>query len=172
MSKSLELLNQIQKYLSEKGLDSQILQKNQDNSVNQLLMAIVNDPKTPILQMMFVDDIFESSGTKSPVNSSILQFFVTIPFKVQDKLILDVYKILAVLNRVVPLGHFGQTEEDGVYFRHTFLVNPNSPDLDAIEGSTRMSMFFIANFYQNIIDIGSGKKKFEEVIEEITKVLS
>lgn len=171
MSKSLELLVQIQNYLADKGMDSQVLPKNEENAVNQLLMAVVNDPNTPVLQMMFVDDIFESSGAKSPVTSSILQFFVTIPFKIKEENILDVYKILAVLNRVVPLGHFGQTEEDGVYFRHTFLVDANKIDLGAIEESSRMSIFFISNFYQNIIDLGSGKKNFDQTVEEITKSL-
>lgn len=172
MANSLELLKSIEKNLTEIGIENLVLPKSENNAVSQVLIPLEPDnEKSPFFQALFVEDLLDE-GVSSPVESGILQFFVTFNSEKEIKNLLDTFKFLANLNKLITIGSFGFSETDGVYYRHSFLLSRDNLDMKAIKESVSLMNFFAKKFYPTIISLSAGKTTLENALELATQQLS
>lgn len=106
-----------------------------DQAYEQLWVHYGSDAKGRdlVVQLLFMEEMVQGYQQESAqsVNSSYgqhLQFLMTLPVTDLSERLADLDQLLATLNRLSPLGLFGYHPQEGVFYRHTQVINRKEPD--------------------------------------------
>jgi hypothetical protein len=169
----------LQMELNQAGYNTFILPVNADNAVEQLLVSTRENTESetqtdsPVVQLMFVNDLLTASKIPAPGNETdILQFFVSLPLQVDKSKMPDMYKLLSMFSRLVPLGAFGIEEDGGAFYRYSLMsLNRNLENKLVVE-TVKMISFFMNKFSVQLNDFVQGKKSLPDILNETEKEMS
>ncbi len=168
-----EKLYNFSSFLNEDGFAAQVYEPDENNIIYQLLIPITpnegeTEEETPLIQVMFVEDVLEVSGhiTKEINDTFIIQFFVPILINNQKFDINEMNIFLSYLNKLVPIGYFGNGVE-GIFFRHTVVTNAKNIERETSLEIVRLISFFTKRFYKRILALAEGTKTKEVLLKEL-----
>lgn len=168
----LSVFEKVTEDLTNLGYRTYHLPIDKDNSVEQLLVSLQpnlgENQDSAVIQVMFLNDMLKKISDNEP---TILQFFVKIPVKPDESLHLELFKLLSAFTRVTPVGHFG-IGEDGLFFRHTFLMLGKEINNKIFTETIQMISFFVTTFWNKIIDLFEGKKNLQQILDETSNEMS
>ncbi|MBC7472954.1 MAG: hypothetical protein H7263_01590 [Candidatus Sericytochromatia bacterium] len=159
--------------INKLNINCYVMPSSNENSIPQLLIATdVDINNSPVIQLMFVDDLLQASDIKKDINSAfIVQFFAPINLKIYKETI-EAYRILGIFNRVCPIGFFGMSESEGAFFRYNFLSKEKAIDPRVLNETVQIITFFVKKLSAKLIDLVSGEKTYEIILDELEKELS
>jgi hypothetical protein len=107
------------------GLDTQLIEPNDDLSVTTLMVALDADDqgrdRTLAVSIMPL-------GADALESMQLVQFFVQIPFEIADDTVATIERATSMVNIAVAVGHFGM-QGSHLFFRHVHAM-PRSGSFD------------------------------------------
>lgn len=169
----------LQTHLNNEGYNTYIMPVNSDNAVEQILVSTLENtgaetpPESPVIQIMFVNDLLRASNMAHAVNDTdLLQFFVSLPIQYNKDQLLEMFQLLSVFSRVVPVGAFGLDENGGAFFRYSLMTFGRNIESKLVVEVIKMISFFINKFSNQLYSFVHGQKSLEEVLKETEKELT
>src|SRR5687768_14296419 len=107
-TKTLFSFENLQTELNQAGYNTYIMPVNPDNAVEQILVSTLANTnaeakeESPVIQIMFVNDLLTASNMANENDTFILQFFVSLPFKTDKNQAQQMNQLLSVFSRLVP----------------------------------------------------------------------
>lgn len=164
-------VNTLKKYGTVFGLvNIETLYKPVDDNhaVEQLLCSLGQDYKNRdlVLQLMYTEDVIQAMGIEiDPEESSTLQFSSLLPLQASEETLSHVHELLAMLNRLLPIGGFGVDAENKIYFRYN-LLNPDRVFHQAVLLEVySMTRHFLLRLIPAIEFVIEGKKDVEQSLK-------
>jgi hypothetical protein len=156
--------------LEEEDFAAKFFPSSEDRPLDMLLVSLSEPGGEPCLvEMTFPQDLLYASGQEESIEDAFtLQFLLRYRFSFDDALTADVALLLHRLNRLVPVGAFGMSEDVGTIFLQYALILP-SREADADVLATILSSFetFAPMLAPLIEEVGSGRRTIESVIESL-----
>lgn len=117
------------------------LQRIEDNGLyEKLYLALdVNDERPELeygLEVFFINDVMEAFGDETGGDEPVIaQFMLVLPFQFPGETMLEAMRLCNYVNRLLPLGAMGVSEEDGaVYLRYCLAAESRAvPEAVVIE---------------------------------------
>ncbi len=157
------------------GYNTFYVQPENDTPFEQLFVPIGKDESydddRPIIQIFFISDMIHSEDSnlkQEEENALILEFFVSLPLEkeLDNQKKNQIYELLAAFTNVVPIGNFGYSEKDGVFYRYNLMLpNKYIDDVVMVE-IIQMIDFFIDSFYKKINLFAVSDVSIKKIIEE------
>jgi len=149
-------LRDIQKCLDQEGFSTSFQVANPEQPLDQLFVLLELEERDVqlALELVYVPDVEEEFE-----NVKLLQFFVMLPFEIQEADAAQVRKSILQLNLNLPLMAFGFHEVDEyLYFRHVLMlpIATGESDKDVIVQTTWLVYYLITKFYPAIEEIVAG----------------
>jgi putative sensory transduction regulator len=116
------------------------------------------------LEMFFLNDLAESLGDEEQEEDAIIaQFMLVLPFPIPVEAYLDVMRYCGLVNRLMPVGAFGLSEDDGaVYLRHCLATADRIiPEIVLIEVVTALE-YACKEYGAQFEELSTGKKTYED----------
>lgn len=159
----------VAKRLEEIQIVSQINKPDPAHDLVQLYVFLLADKQERgfIMQMDFLDDTAKAAGLVDDDDTlSVLQFFTAFPFVVEPQAVEETGMLLLKLNRAIPVGAFGLSEEDrSLYFRYCLeSTRPEVPDPALVAETVTMMAYFVSLTASAIEAVAKHGKKRGEVI--------
>jgi hypothetical protein len=167
------LFDGIQTKLSEEGFNVQLIPVNENNPVEQCLVYLGKDNDSPIIQMIFMNDMLKTSNFSSlneNPKTDILQFFSPFQIEVKNERNLDVYNLLSVFSRIIPIGYFGLSSE-GVFYRYSQMIESGKVSSEVISEVVGIINFFVNDLFIKVKSLCEGEKTLEQILNETDKEL-
>ncbi len=177
INSSVSIFEKIQTNLNQAGYDTYLMPKNDENAVEQLLISISEKTEEKsdvehVTQLMFVNDFLEASNIETGKSDYLIaQFFTTLPFKLKQEKILELYQLLSVFNRIVPVGYFGISDEEGAFHRYSVVTKGREIDPGIVTEIISMISFFVNRIAGKLSALAAGEKNLAEVLAELEQVL-
>ncbi|HEY9840101.1 MAG: YbjN domain-containing protein [Candidatus Sericytochromatia bacterium] len=179
---SLTPFSRLAGVLQQLGLPAMLIPASDESPVEQLLVSI--DEATPpdqdsryVLQMFFPSDVAEAArlAASQPPNedeTAILQFMMSLGMQVPPDRQLEVYRLMSLFNRMLPVGAFDLTEEDVVYLRYALLADTKTDiTIPQVVEVLELLGFFVPHMAPAIAAVLSGEQTREQAIEATERVL-
>ena len=179
---SLTPFSRLAGVLQQLGLPARLIPASDESPVEQLLVSI--DEATPpdqdsryVLQMFFPSDVAEAArlAAGQPPNedeTAILQFMMSLGMQVPPDRQLEVYRLMSLFNRMLPVGAFDLTEEDVVYLRYALLADTKTDiTIPQVVEVLELLGFFVPHMAPAIAAVLSGEQTREQAIEATERVL-
>ena len=179
---SLTPFSRLAGVLQQLGLPAMLIPASDESPVEQLLVSI--DEATPpdqdsryVLQMFFPSDVAEAArlAAGQPPNedeTAILQFMMSLGMQVPPDRQLEVYRLMSLFNRMLPVGALDLTEEDVVYLRYALLADTKTDiTIPQVVEVLELLGFFVPHMAPAIAAVLSGEQTREQAIEATERVL-
>ena len=166
-----ELLQTMHVWLTEETFSNQISNK---EGVPPFILTILGPDEKERERTLKLSPRLQETGealTKNPSPAIIsLEFLHELPFSVKEEAAKDVASLLHFINNDLYLPGFHLNEAEGkVSFRHFNYSGIHGIDKKLLIGVTGLILLYL-DLYSNIIeDVATGKRSFNEVLEEIVK---
>lgn len=127
---------------------------------------------TDVKDQLVLEMIYTPGMDKILKGYKLFQYFVRLPFDLQDERIEDLKTFILKLNMGIPMMGFGLNEEDKyIYFKSISMI-PNkeelSDDLQAvIVENIYMIGFLLNRFYDVTKGLATGKKSLEKTLKKL-----
>jgi hypothetical protein len=159
--------------LNKEGYNTYILPVNKENAVEQLLVSTMTESEAPVIQIVFVNDLLAASGMVDAMNDTfILQFFAALPLQADKAKIGELYQLITVFSRVLPVGAFGLSEDGGIYFRYSLMSLDRNISSRLVVELVKLISFFINKFSVHLNSFISGRKSLNDVLQESQKEMN
>jgi len=100
-------LGHLEAIVTEMGYTAQLIEKSQQLPYHTLLVGLEPDAKGRPLQMALT---FYPLGEDELENTLLLQYFIELPFDLDEKGLARTIELLPYINNKVVVGHFGVTD--------------------------------------------------------------
>ncbi len=167
-----DFFDRIAKRMESAGLASKTIGTDDGSAINQLLVYLHSDSRNMdyVLQLIFLNDAARAAGAQfdedTPVN---LQLFISFPFLVGPGFETETGMLLHALNRILPIGGFGLSEDDRVlYYRYNLTSAGDGPPDDVVEEAIGMISFFLSAMAEGIHDVAKNVRQRRAVVADLT----
>jgi len=173
--KEMDYLKKFQSYLDPSELDSAVIEGSQETPHDRLLIYGGQDYKQRerIIEVTSqIQQLGQNLGPSNTQNDYLrVQFQVTLPFKVEELAGRDVASLLLFLNKLMELPGWEFNElEDQINYRYVLLSKSDGIDENLFAGLVGLILLICQLFTEVIEQIVSGKKSFNELMEEVLKI--
>jgi hypothetical protein len=111
--------------LSDMGYTVQLIEKSPHVPYHVLLVALEPDSKGRPLQMTLT---FYPVGEEDVKNTLLLQYFIELPFEIDEKGLARLKELLPYINNKIVLGHVGITDgQNKLHYRYVQALPITSP---------------------------------------------
>ena len=166
-------LQSIEAVLKEENFATKHIPVSKDHPFEQLYVSLGQDEqKRPyIIQMHFVNDVTNAlGGQDEPSDAYILQLFIVFPFLVEIDQKDSVARLLTTLSRILPVGAFGMSDEDGTpFYQYNLACKERAVDEKVLLEVVSIMGFFSSEFGKQIEEVASGKKTREALLSELAE---
>lgn len=166
----LSLLNNI---LKEEDFATFLMPVSEDNLFERLFVSLGQDDKSRdfTLQIHFINDVTNALGVDDdPEDAFILQFFLLLPYTIAKNQINEVSRVILTLNRILPVGSFGLSEDDGLaYFQYNLTCAERTVDEKVLKEVVSIIGFFSSEFSVRIEQAAEGKITRDALIQELAQ---
>jgi hypothetical protein len=159
-------LSHLASFLKQQGYHNQLISETGTVPIEQLLVLLGKDyqERTLQLEILFIPKIEELD---------VLQFFILMPYKLEQVAILDLSRFILFINQELPLGSFGINESRGwIYYRH---LNPcfKKEIKDNLILKTMWMINYIINTFNPFIEeVATDRKNFYQAKADFEKGLA
>lgn len=109
-------LGNLEAIVTEMGYTAQLVEKSRQLPYHTLLVGLEPDAKGRPMQMALT---FYPLGEDELENTLLLQYFIELPFDVDEKGLARAIELLPYINNKVVVGHFGVTDgQDKLHYRY------------------------------------------------------
>jgi hypothetical protein len=109
-------LGHLEAIVTEMGYTAQLVEKSRQLPYHTLLVGLEPDAKGRPMQMALT---FYPLGEDELENTLLLQYFIELPFEVDEKGLASVMELLPYINNKVVVGHFGVTDgQNKLHYRY------------------------------------------------------
>lgn len=167
-------------YFTSHGFDCDLLPKTEEREIEQLLVALGPDNKGRDLvlsvtsaELPLNQELFSKNKVKDIKKTyHFLQLACCFPFKVEEKSLWEMARMILLLNKGLELPGFELSEVDGVVFYRYVLPIVNShveePLLICLVGTID---FLVKGFMEQLEEIATGAKTAQQVIDETSLLI-
>lgn len=165
-------MQRIEKILADRGFSCERVQNasnGQTTEILTLLLQIDEDSREHVLLIEPLPDRSEND----PV--AVLSLSLTYPFYISDITVVpELMRLLLWMNRFLPIGHFGFSEEEAkVYFIYNLIVEDWHDFSAQVIGEAVGMIAFYTRAHGNIIDmVIDGEATCEDVLDEVQRFAS
>lgn len=128
---------------------------------------------SPLIQIIYTTDLAKALEADMPEDddsSHILQFFVALTTQqVEESKKSRIHELLSVMSRLLPIGYFGYSDTDGIFYRYSMLSPTKELDDLVVVEIVQMISFYIENAYEKLQMYVGTDKSVEEIVEEFEK---
>lgn len=171
-----EVLQHLEKILKESEIDCSIEPGGEAIPFGRLLVYLGQDLKDRerviaiTTQMQELFDIFRKTATEKQFVR--VQFEIPFPYDVKDSAMFDTLSLLAYLNRLSELPGFELDEMSGkIFYRYVLLTTKTDIEKEIVLGILGVIMLLMDLYGEAIEKIANGEKTFEELLQEVLKVV-
>lgn len=172
--KEIEYLNRFQSYLDTSELDSTVLEGDENVPHDRLVIYGGQDyqRRERLIEVTTqIQQLGQNLGSKSQVEYIRVQFQLTLPFKVVEFAAKDTASLLLFLNKMIELPGWEFNElEDRIDYRYVLLTKADGVDEDLFAGIIGLILLLAQLFTEVIEQIASGKKSFNDLMEEVVQI--
>lgn len=175
--KILSILKDCQKILMDAQLDCALIER-EDSETAHLLIYAGETPnaKEQVLeisaQALEMGEALSSDGQEGKVTCIRVQLDGHYPYTVVDHAMSEMAQFLHFLNLQVELpGFILDILDNRVVYRHVFLFDSEIIPWKIVLSVAGMIMFFQDAFGTTIEQVAGGKKSFQQVLEDLLRIL-
>ena len=121
------------------------------------------------LEVFFINDVLEAFGDQEEDEDAIIaQFMLILPFRIPVDYYLDTLRYCGVANRMLPIGAFGLSEQDGaVYLRYCLATESRAiPQVVLLEVVSAME-YSCKEYGSQFEKISKGELTVDEYLREM-----
>lgn len=147
--------------LNAEGFLTRLIPASEEVPLEQLVVVLYDNNPELIwqLEIMFLPLIEEPS---------VLQFFVPLPFEINQISISDLARFILLLNTKLSLTGFELREENGwVYYRHLMTCSESELDEELIVNTVWMISYVLDRFAPILREVVEGHKNLQQGIETL-----
>lgn len=161
--------------LDRLGLPTLLIPVSVESPIEQLLVSI--DEEAPggedsrfVVQMFFAGDVAAAAraeaGVENEDDTAILQFMLSLGLVCPPERQHDLYRLLSVLNRILPVGALELTEEEVVFVRYGLLAeNKSQITIPQVAEVLELLGFFVPRMLPSIAALLAGEQSLDQAIE-------
>ncbi len=163
--------------LDQLEMPTLILPVTEENQIEALLVSLDDPPPTEenparfVAQLFFASDAvtaaYEQSGGPEPEEgeTAILQFALALGLNCPETRHLDIYRLMSIYNRILPVGALDLNEENELYVRYGLLADTkNAITIPQVVEVLEIFSFFIPIMADGLEDVIAGEATLEEAI--------
>jgi len=163
-------LTAIQKFFSDLGFETYLETATEETSFDQLFVSIGEDEEMRdlTLQVRLFDQILPEGVHRNALSHPrFLDFFIVLPFEVEEKAIPAAARMVSLINKVTLLPGFMLSETDYLlYYRYIYPSLGEEILSSNIEMILRTIIYQMETFSTPLEDVAEGSKSYEEVVSE------
>ena len=163
-------LREIGEAIEAENFPFEYLPADADRPVDVLLVSLGDEETGPLLlEMMFINDLMIQTGVPEEYDDAmILQFLVRFPFQVVDGAEAELALFFMGLNRTLPAGAFGLSEDTGTVYHQYALHLPTRAAEKEVLASVVLSLdTFIGGYLGEIRAVAKGESTHQAAFERI-----
>lgn len=126
-------------------------------------------PREYGVEIFFINDVTEAFGDQEEEEDAIIaQFMLILPFRIRIEGYLEVMRFCNLVNRMLPIGAFGLSEQDeAVFFRYCLATEsraiPHDVLLEVISAIEYACRVYALQFEA----LSIGARKYDDIVREI-----
>jgi hypothetical protein len=143
------------------------------NKVQQMAISLGEiETKPLVVQIIFLEDVVQAL-TKVDRESRFftLQFYITLPITINLENIGGISSLILSLNPFIPLGSFGISNTDEVFFRYNYLQDERDIKDHIVTEIIDNINFYLKSFVPQLIAFSEGKANLDESMARIFEAL-
>ncbi len=159
----------IEQLLKDEDFGTRLLEKSEERPFELLFVGVGEDAKKRgyTMQVHYVNDVASAvGGQDQPDDAYILQFFLVFPFLVDQEQLGPVGRAILAINRILPVGAFGLSEQEGTpYYQYNLASSERLKDKKVLLEIMSIMGFFTCEFSTNFEAISKGEMTYEAMLE-------
>lgn len=163
----------IEQALIEEKFATRLLEKDSERPFDLLFTGIGEDEKKRgyTVQIHFVNDVTNAVGAvDEPEDAYLLQFFLVFPYLVEQSKKAEVGRAMLAINRILPIGAFGMSDEEGTpYYQYNLACPERAVSKKVLLEVLSIMGFFTSEFSPKFEAISEGQDTFESLVETLSK---
>lgn len=158
--------------LEELEYFSELQRAGDDGAYERLHISLNPDELHPdrihSLEVFFLNDVAEAFGDEEEEEDAVIaQFMLLLPVKFPLESYLHVMRYCNLVNRLLPVGAFGLSEQDGaVYLRHCLATESRNIPPDLMIEVVRALEYACRQYGPHFESVGSGAKTYDDLVLE------
>ena len=120
------------------------------------------------LEIFFINDVTEAFGDDDEEDDAVItQLMLVLPFRISTEAYLDVMRYSQLVNRLIPVGAFGLSEDDGaVYLRHCLATESRAIPRDILIEVVTALEYACREYAPQFETISSRRKTYDDIVRE------
>jgi hypothetical protein len=163
----------IEQLLKREDFGTRLLEKSEERPFELLFVGVGEDAKKRgyTMQIHYVNDVANAvGGHDTPDDAYILQFFLVFPFLIKREHRADVSRAILAINRILPVGAFGLSEQEGTpYYQYNLASSARLRDKKVLLEIMSIMGFFTSEFSPKFEAIGDGQITCDALFAELAK---
>lgn len=157
--------------LADENYASEYLPANDNRPIDMLLVSLTgeNSSEPVILELTFTNDLLLKAGVEENIDDAmILQFLVRYRFSFAKESAAELALLLMALNRVLPVGAFGLSEDVGtVYLQYALFLPSRMVDQDVLGTIVAGIDSLATDLIEPIQAVGGGQRNAQEALQQL-----
>jgi hypothetical protein len=144
-----------------------------ENKVEQMAIALGDlDNKALVVQVLFLEDVVEALTKVNRDNQFFtLQFYTALPVTITRENIGGLSSLILQLNPFVPLGSFGISNTDEVFYRYNLLQDQRDIKGHIVAEILGNISFYTSSFVPELIAYSKGEATLDQSMGRIFEAL-
>lgn len=173
-------VKEIQKILESYEFQVKVQEKSAEVPIDQIFIYLGEDEqdRPMVLHLRLFKQRFQhDAGEKSENEVSFhelhfLNFFIALPFTVEEKIFGDISRLILMINKICAIPAFGLSEADKiVYYQCTHLCEEDEMNPDLLLTMIALIMQQIETQLKTFESVATGEKSLTTVIEEANRLI-
>lgn len=120
------------------------------------------------LEIFFINDVTEAFGDQEVEEDAIrAQFMLILPFRIRVDAYLEVMRYCNLVNRMLPIGAFGLSEQDeAVYLRYCLATESRAIPHDVLIEVVSAMEYACKAYAPQFEELSTGAKKYDAYVRE------
>jgi hypothetical protein len=121
------------------------------------------------VEVFFINDVTEVFGDQEEEEDAIIaQFMLILPFRIQIDGYLEVMRFCNLVNRMLPLGAFGLSEQDeAVYLRYCLAAESRAIPHDVLMEVVSAMEYACRAYSSQFEALSTGAMKYDDIVREM-----
>jgi hypothetical protein len=120
------------------------------------------------VEVFFINDVTEAFGDREAEEDAIIaQFMLILPFRIQIDSYLEVMRYCNLVNRMLPIGAFGLSEQDeAVFLRYCLATESRAIASEVLIEVVSAMEYACKSYASQFEELSTGTKKYDDYARE------
>lgn len=170
------LFRQLETKIRDQGYSTYLVPMD-DKKVSHQIIVSLDDENELTLSIFYLGDLLNITSEEELTNLSqefqetkvdFLQLFVRFPIEIFEDSIVELARLILMINWSTPVGSFGLNESQKIiYYRHVFESMGGEPGVDIVVEAINAMAYYARVRYESLALIASGSKSLDEFLKEL-----